>query len=100
MPFCRERLYRERQEISTSPFTLLNCLLLATTIGCTVVFVLSLWQNSWDVENLSSNPLVGPSALALSRLGSRVSSKINDQHQWWRILTSLFVSSGGTLRCM
>ena len=51
-------------------------------------------QNDWQLDSLSQNPLVGPDTLALSRLGSKVGAKIQDGKQWWRIVSSLFVSSG------
>lgn len=72
----------------------LNVLLLLASLGMLAVFILSLWQGDWEIQGLSVNPLVGPDAQALSRLGSKVSSKIRDNNQWWRLASSLFVSSG------
>lgn len=73
---------------------MLTCFLLLASLASTALFILSLWRGGWEIENLSVNPLVGPNATALSQMGSRVSEKIQDQHQWWRIPSSLFVSSG------
>ena len=72
----------------------LNVLLLLASLGMLAVFILSLWQGDWEIQGLSVNPLVGPDAQALSQLGSKVSSKIRDNNQWWRLASSLFVSSG------
>ena len=77
--------------------SLLNVLLLAASAGMVAVYILALWQGGWQIQGLSMNPMVGPSADALSRLGSKVSSKITDQNQWWRLVSSLFVSSGKLL---
>ena len=74
--------------------SLLNMLLLAASAGMVAVYILALWQGGWQIQGLSVNPMVGPSGEALSRLGSKVSAKIADQNQWWRLVTSLFASSG------
>ena len=75
-------------------FSLLNCLLLLTTAGYIAVFILALWKASWQIESLSVNPMIGPTYSALTHFGSLEGSKIYNNHQWWRLLTSLFVSSG------
>ena len=74
--------------------SLLNVLLLVASAGMVAVYILALWQGGWQIQGLAVNPMVGPSAEALTRLGSKVSSKMTDQNQWWRLVTSLFVSSG------
>ena len=69
-------------------------MLLVASAGMVAVYLLALWQGGWQIQGLSVNPMVGPSAEALSRLGSKVSSKIRDQNQWWRLVTSLFINAG------
>ena len=74
--------------------SLVNFELFAASAGCTALFIVALWKAGWQIERLSANPLVGPQAAALAAVGSRVSAKIVEDSQWWRLVTSLFVSSG------
>ena len=72
-------------------------LLYAATAAYIILFVLALWQNHWQVDALSSNPLIGPDAMALRSLGSKDTPLIQDGHQWWRLLSSLFLTAGAGL---
>lgn len=74
--------------------SLITALLYAITAGQVAVYVIALWQNSWLIEQLSHNPLVGPSESALHALGSLSTSDLVDLHQYWRILTSIFICTG------
>jgi hypothetical protein len=56
--------------------------------------MVALWQNNWLVEQLSHNPLVGPSESTLHALGSLATSDLTDLHQYWRVVTSIFQCSG------
>lgn len=59
-----------------------------------VLYILALWKAGWDLENINVNPLVGPNRAALAQFGSLVNSRVQQQNQWWRVPSSLFVSSG------
>lgn len=69
-------------------------LLYITTAGVVATFVLALWQNDWQIEVLNRNPLVGPSEAALRVLGSLSAADVIDGHQYWRLITSIFLCSG------
>lgn len=56
--------------------------------------MVALWQNNWLVEQLSHNPLLGPSESTLHALGSLATSDLTDLHQYWRVGTSIFQCSG------
>ena len=74
--------------------SLLTALLYAITAAQVALYVLALWQNNWLIEQLSHNPLVGPSETALHALGSLATSDLTDLHQYWRIVSSVFLCSG------
>ena len=74
--------------------SLLTLLLYAITAGQVALYVVALWQNGWLIEQLSHNPLVGPSESALRALGSLSTSDLVDLHQYWRLLASIFLCSG------
>ena len=67
------------------------------TAAYIILYVLALWQNHWQVDALSSNPLIGPDAVALRSLGSKDTALIQDGRQWWRLLSSLFLTAGVAL---
>ena len=79
--------------------SLLALLLYAITAGQVAVYVVALWQNSWAIEQLSHNPLVGPSESTLRALGALSTSDLVDLHQYWRILASIFLCSGLSMPC-
>ncbi|CAL8467415.1 g6953 [Coccomyxa elongata] len=74
--------------------SLVAALLYITTAGVVATFVLALWQNDWQIEALNRNPLVGPSEAALRALGSLSATDVIDRHQYWRLITSIFLCSG------
>ena len=74
--------------------SLVAALLYITTAGVVATFVLALWQNDWQIEALSRNPLVGPSEAALRALGSLSAADVIDGRQYWRLISSIFLCSG------
>ena len=83
---CRRRQFRI--------CSLLTALLCSITAGQVAIYMVALWQNNWLVEQLSHNPLVGPSESTLHALGSLATSDLTDLHQYWRMVTSIFQCSG------
>ena len=79
--------------------SLLTLLLYAITAGQVAMYVVALWQNSWLIEQLSHNPLVGPSESTLRTLGSLSTSDLVDLHQYWRLPAFIFLCSGLTILC-
>lgn len=59
------------------------------------VFVCALWQGGWTFESLTYNPLVGPPQAALMQLGALTSDSVTASHQWWRLVSTVFVDAGG-----
>ena len=74
--------------------SLLTALLYAITAAQVALYVVALWQNNWLVEQLSRNPLVGPSETRLHALGSLATSDLTDLRQYWRLASSTFLCSG------
>ncbi|KAK9803436.1 hypothetical protein WJX73_000731 [Symbiochloris irregularis] len=73
----------------------LQLMLYAMTIACLALTLVAFGLNSWQVENLHDNPLIGAGAPALRKLGCKATDKIVEpSNQWWRILSSAFIPSG------
>ena len=64
------------------------------TAAQVALYVVSLWQNNWLVEQLSQNPMVGPSEGRLHTLGALATSDLTDLRQYWRLASSIFLCSG------
>ena len=61
---------------------------------CTIMLVVEFGLNDWQVEPLSVNPLIGPSAQALIDAGARDTPLIVDDGQWFRLFSPLFLHAG------
>ncbi|KAL7565725.1 hypothetical protein ACA910_005419 [Epithemia clementina (nom. ined.)] len=61
---------------------------------CTVMLLVEFGVNGWSVEPLSVNPLIGPSADTLIRLGALDTGKIVNDGQWFRLLTPVLLHAG------
>lgn len=59
-------------------------------------FVYALAKNNWGVANLQENPFIGPPASIWHDLGAVSTASLLDGGQYWRLLTSLFLSPGET----
>lgn len=70
------------------------CLFNAVALVHAALFVLSVWQNSWTLEILEDNPLLGAGASALKTMGATSTSDIANGHQYWRLLVSPFLGAG------
>ena len=70
-------------------------MLWALTAANVAMFVLALSRNSWQIEALGINPLVGPSAAALRGMGAKDTAAIvGGRREIWRLASSLFLCSG------
>uniref|UniRef100_A0A7S1YHZ9 rhomboid protease n=1 Tax=Grammatophora oceanica TaxID=210454 RepID=A0A7S1YHZ9_9STRA len=63
-------------------------------ILCTIMLVVSIAVNGWKLEPLSVNPMVGPSAETLLKLGAKQSSLIVNEGEWWRLFTPMVLHAG------
>ena len=74
-------------------------MLWALTAANVAMFVLALSRNSWQIEALAINPLVGPSAAALRGMGAKDTAAIvGGRREIWRLASSLFLCSGARRR--
>jgi len=61
---------------------------------CTVLLITSIALNGWKVEPLNENPMIGPSADTLVKMGAKVTEKIVNENQGWRLLSSTVLHAG------
>jgi len=61
---------------------------------CSVIFVVSFWVNSWQVEPLSNNPMIGFSYDTMVAMGSLDAHLIVNEGQAYRLVTPWFIHSG------
>ena len=88
-----------RRARRSSCYWLLNAVLWALTAANVAMFVLALSRNSWQIEALGINPLVGPSAAALRSMGAKDTAAIvSGRREVWRLASSLFLCSGARRR--
>jgi hypothetical protein len=69
-------------------------LLFGATAAYIALFVVSLALNGWNIENLALNPWAGSSPTALMEVGAQEADAVASGGQWWRLLSSPFVSAG------
>jgi membrane associated rhomboid family serine protease len=61
---------------------------------CTVVMIASYGVNGWTIEPLSINPMIGPSAQTLIRMGAKQTSLIVEQGEWYRLFSPMVLHAG------
>jgi membrane associated rhomboid family serine protease len=61
---------------------------------CTILMVASFALNGWRVEQLDVNPMIGPSAQTLIRMGAKDSFLIVNENESWRLISSIFLHAG------
>ena len=63
-------------------------------ITCTLTLIASIALNGWTVEPLTVNPMIGPSAQTLIRMGAKDTYLIVNNNQTWRLFTSAWLHAG------
>jgi len=58
------------------------------------MMVTSIYLNGWKFEPLSVNPMIGPSAETLLKLGAKDSYLIVVQQEIWRIASPMILHAG------
>jgi membrane associated rhomboid family serine protease len=61
---------------------------------CTVLLIASIAVNGWKVEPLDENPMIGPSAETLIKMGAKDSNLIVNEHQVWRLFSASVLHAG------
>ncbi|KAH9099033.1 hypothetical protein LEN26_016403 [Aphanomyces euteiches] len=58
-----------------------------------IVFLIEIAENDWKFESMKVNPLLGPSADVLLKMGAQRSDLIYSGG-WWRLITAMFLHAG------
>lgn len=61
---------------------------------CTVTLIASFALNGWTVEPLDVNPMIGPSADTLIKMGAKDSNLIVQENEAWRLVSSIILHAG------
>lgn len=61
---------------------------------CTIVLIVSIALNGWEVEALDVNPMIGPSAQTLIDMGAKETDLIVNHNEGWRLLSSAILHAG------
>lgn len=61
---------------------------------CTLVMIVSIAMNGWSFAPLDQNPMIGPSAATLLRMGAKDSYLIVNNNEAWRLLSSTVLHAG------
>ena len=62
-------------------------------ILCSIMMLVEFGVNGWNAEPLNVNPLIGPSAETLIKVGARDTNRIQDG-QWFRIFSPIILHAG------
>ena len=63
-------------------------------VVCTAVLIASYGVNGWKIEPLSINPMIGPSADTLIKMGAKQTSLIVNQGEWYRLFSPMVLHAG------
>jgi hypothetical protein len=66
----------------------------AIVSACTAMMFAALSVNGWKFEPLSVNPMIGPSAETLLRLGAKESYLIVQENEIWRLVSPMVLHAG------
>ena len=61
---------------------------------CSIMMIVEFGVNNWKVEPLSVNPMIGPSADTLIKLGARNTIMIVADGEWYRLFAPLILHAG------
>ena len=70
------------------------CFLTLVVLLCTAAFVLEMYTNHWKFESFASNPMFGPSAGTLIVCGAKLDCLIEQQSEWWRVFSPMWLHAG------
>lgn len=61
---------------------------------CSIMMIVSIGVNGWKFEPISVNPMIGPSAETLLKLGAKQTSLIVNEGQWYRLFSPIVLHAG------
>jgi membrane associated rhomboid family serine protease len=61
---------------------------------CTGMLIASFGVNGWLMEPITINPMIGPNANTLIKLGAKQTSLIVNQGEWYRLFSPMFLHAG------
>mmetsp|Transcript_31197 Transcript_31197/g.47782 ORF Transcript_31197/g.47782 Transcript_31197/m.47782 type:complete len:968 (-) Transcript_31197:195-3098(-) len=61
---------------------------------CTILLIASIALNGWTVERFTENPMIGPSAYTLIRMGAKDTYLIVNEGEAWRLVSSVVLHAG------
>lgn len=61
---------------------------------CTAMMFAAWFVNGWHFESLAVNPMIGPSAETLLRLGAKESYRIVQEEEIWRLVSPMVLHAG------
>jgi membrane associated rhomboid family serine protease len=61
---------------------------------CTIMMIASIGVNGWKFESISVNPMIGPSADTLLKMGAKQTSLIVNGGQWFRLFSPIVLHAG------
>ena len=63
-------------------------------VVCTAVLIASIGVNGWKVEPMSVNPMIGPSAETLVKMGAKQTTLIVVGGEWYRLFSPMVLHAG------
>lgn len=63
-------------------------------VVCTILLLVSIAVNGWSVEQIEENPMIGPSAYTLIRMGAKDTYLIVNEQETWRLISSITLHAG------
>ena len=63
-------------------------------VVCTGVLIASIGVNGWKIEPMSVNPMIGPSAETLVKMGAKLTTLIVVGGEWYRLFSPMVLHAG------
>lgn len=85
---------QRRQHVQSQRRRAFSWLYNGLAIAEIVYFIVGLYISDWEVADLQDNVLLGFTADGLTQLGGMHTGRILERHQYWRVITCLFLPAG------
>ncbi|KAL3922800.1 MAG: hypothetical protein SGPRY_004434 [Prymnesium sp.] len=74
---------------------------MSAVLACTIIMVVEIQENGWGFQPLfcsdagcEANPMLGPTARVMQRLGAKDDNLILNEGEWWRLFTCNWLHAG------